>query len=132
MHRGVEHSAMAETSLFLVKIIFCGGLWYFAGMMTVISYPLSTRRVGMNHWYGFRFPQAYYSEEAWYDINAYGGKMFIRWGAFAAVAGILFFILPIDDTTLLLAAYLSLLATLFIPIGFAYAYASHFRRPPEG
>ncbi len=28
----------------------------------------------MNHFYGVRFPQSFKSDEAWYEINAYGGK----------------------------------------------------------
>jgi len=123
---------MAGQNIALVKILFCIGLFYFAGIMALMSYPLITRSVGMNRWYGFRFPEAFYSEEAWYAINAYGGRMFVIWAAFAAVAGILVFILPTEDPSLLLAAYLSVLATLIIPIGITLAFASHFRRRNDG
>jgi len=123
---------MAGQNIVLVKILFGIGLFYFAGIMTVISIPLITRSVGMNRWYGFRFPEAFYSEEAWYAINAYGGRMFVIWAAFAAVAGILVFILPTEDPSLLLVAYLSVLATLIIPIGITLAFAGHFRRRNDG
>ncbi len=30
--------------------------------------------------YGFRIDAAFESEQRWHDINAYGGRMFFRWG----------------------------------------------------
>ena len=44
------------------------------------SMPLIQRRVKMNHWYGFRIRAAFASEERWYAINEYGGRLFFRWG----------------------------------------------------
>ncbi|HWL54953.1 MAG TPA: SdpI family protein [Chthoniobacteraceae bacterium] len=41
------------------------------------SIPLILRKVPMNDSYGVRFPQAFKSQEAWYEINAYGGKMLL-------------------------------------------------------
>ena len=123
---------MDNQNIFLIKILFCTGLFYFAGILTVISYPLIARQVGMNRWYGFRFPEAFLSEESWYAINAYGGRMFTIWAAFAAVAGILLFILPTENATLLLVAYFSVLATLVIPIGITAVFASHYRRQKDG
>lgn len=38
------------------------------------SLPLILRKVPMNRVYGVRFPQSFRSQEAWYEINAYGGK----------------------------------------------------------
>jgi SdpI/YfhL protein family len=115
--------------IFAVKILCCIGLFYLAGMILVISYPLTKCRVKMNRWYGIRYAQAFYSDENWYKINVYGGKVFMKWAIFVAIAGILIFFIPIDDNTLLLAAYLSVYATLIIPIIITAAYASHFKRP---
>jgi uncharacterized membrane protein len=39
-----------------------------------LSVPLILRKVPMNSVYGVRFPQSFKSDEAWYEINAYGGK----------------------------------------------------------
>lgn len=44
------------------------------------SMPLIQRRVKMNHWYGVRIREAFVSEERWYAINEYGGRLFLRWG----------------------------------------------------
>ena len=123
---------MDTQNIFLVKMLFFIGLSYFAALMALVSYPLIKRNVGMNHWYGFRFAEAFYSEESWYAINAYGGRMFIIWAGFAAMAGILVFILPTENTSLLLVAYLSVLATLVIPIGITAVFASHYRRQKDG
>ncbi|MGA9139648.1 MAG: SdpI family protein, partial [Methanocella sp.] len=100
--------------VFALKILCCIGLLYFAGMMILLSYPLTKRQVKINKWYGIRYRQAFYSEENWYQINAYGGKVIMLWGVCVAVAGILILLIPLDNTPLLLAAYLSVYATLII------------------
>jgi uncharacterized membrane protein len=51
------------------------------------SVPLIQKRVKMNHWYGVRIPASFASEEAWFDINRYGGRLLLAWGlAIAATA----------------------------------------------
>lgn len=42
-----------------------------------VSIPLVLRKITMNHFYGIRFPQSFKSNEAWYEINEYGGKALI-------------------------------------------------------
>ena len=64
--------------------------WVFAGIgiaSIAVSIPMILRRVPMNRWYGVRTRKAYASEEAWYEINAFGGKAFFLFGLLlAAVA----------------------------------------------
>lgn len=60
----------------------------------VISVPLIRRRVKMNDWYGIRIPAAFESEEVWYDINQYGGRLFLGWGVLMAVMAIAGAFLP--------------------------------------
>ncbi|MEM0966235.1 MAG: SdpI family protein [Verrucomicrobiota bacterium] len=43
-------------------------------LISGLSIPLILRKVPMNHFYGVRFPQSFKSEEAWFEINEYGGK----------------------------------------------------------
>ena len=50
-------------------------------MSVVVSVPLILRWVPMNRWYGIRTRKAFASEENWYAINAYGGKLFFMFGA---------------------------------------------------
>jgi len=53
-----------------------------------LSVPLIRRKVKMNHWYGVRIPASFVSDEAWYDINHYGGRLLFYWGlAIAGTAG---------------------------------------------
>jgi uncharacterized membrane protein len=41
----------------------------------------------MNHWYGVRIPASFASEEAWFEINYYGGRLLLVWGlTIAAIA----------------------------------------------
>ncbi|MCB1232515.1 MAG: SdpI family protein [Verrucomicrobiae bacterium] len=58
-----------------------------------LSLPLIWRKVPMNRLYGVRFPQSFRSDEAWYAINAYGGKVLLVASILivgAAVYGLLF------------------------------------------
>ena len=43
-------------------------------LLAGLSVPLILRKVPMNHLYGVRFPQSFKSDEAWYEINEFGGK----------------------------------------------------------
>lgn len=43
-------------------------------LLAGLSVPLILRKIPMNHFYGVRFPQAFKSDKAWYEINAFGGK----------------------------------------------------------
>lgn len=45
-----------------------------AVLLAGLSIPLIFRKVPMNHLYGVRFSQSFKSNEAWYEINEYGGK----------------------------------------------------------
>jgi hypothetical protein len=65
-----------------------------AAILTIaMSVPLIRRKVRMNAWYGCRIPEAYRSEEAWLEINEYGGRLLLFWGisiaATATIGGLL-------------------------------------------
>ncbi len=42
----------------------------------------------MNRYYGIRIAKAFKSDENWYDINAYGGKLLLFYGLFLIFFGI--------------------------------------------
>ena len=42
--------------------------------------PLMRGAVKMNAWYGVRIPAAFESEESWFDLNRYGGRLLFLWG----------------------------------------------------
>jgi hypothetical protein len=59
--------------------IFIGIIFIFAGgVMIALSLPLIKRQVKMNALYGIRIGKSFESEEAWYAINEYGGRVLMR------------------------------------------------------
>lgn len=57
-------------------------------LVIALSIPLILRKVPMNHVYGVRFTQSYKSDKAWFEINAYGGKMLLIWNLPPLLIGI--------------------------------------------
>jgi hypothetical protein len=65
-------------------VVHCG-----IGLLTAaLAIPLILRKVPMNRYYGIRIPKAFKSDENWYDINAYGGKVFLAYGLLLTVFGL--------------------------------------------
>jgi uncharacterized membrane protein len=56
-----------------------------AVVLVALALPLVRRRVPRNRWYGVRLPESFASDEAWFDINAYGGRCLMIFGAVVAV-----------------------------------------------
>jgi len=65
--------------------VHCG----FGLVLAAFSLPLVLRRVPMNRAYGIRIPEAFTSDARWYDINAYGGRLFFVYGVLLTVLGFL-------------------------------------------
>ena len=59
-------------------------------LIALVSVPLILRKIPMNHFYGIRLRKAFVSQRNWYDLNAYGGRLFFIFGlglmAFAVLA----------------------------------------------
>lgn len=67
----------------------------FAGLLIIIlCIPLVKRKIKMNRWYGMRIPKSFKSEENWYKINEYGGRIFIYWSIPIVLIGIISLFLP--------------------------------------
>ena len=49
-------------------------------LVIAVSVPLVKRKVGINPWYGIRIPEAFKSEDRWFEINQYGGRLMLWWG----------------------------------------------------
>ncbi|MEM1443105.1 MAG: SdpI family protein [Verrucomicrobiota bacterium] len=56
----------------------------------VLCIPLITKGIGPNPTYGFRIKEEFQSDEAWYAINAYGGKWMLIWSFVIVALGLLF------------------------------------------
>ncbi len=50
--------------------------------------PLIQRKVKMNQWYGVRIPATFASEEVWFDVNRYAGRLLLFWGFAIATTAI--------------------------------------------
>jgi hypothetical protein len=65
-------------------VVHCGiGL-----LTTAFAIPLALRKVPMNGIYGVRIPKAFKSEDNWYEINAYGGRLLLAYGLLLTFLGI--------------------------------------------
>ncbi len=66
-----------------------------AGLLIMaFSLPLIWRKIGRNRFYGIRVPAALESDERWREINAYGGRVFLRWGIVVVLIGLVGLALP--------------------------------------
>ncbi len=65
--------------------VHCG----FGLVLAVGSLPLALRLVPANRFYGIRIPEAFSSDARWYDINAYGGRLFLVYGVLLTTFGYL-------------------------------------------
>ncbi len=60
------------------------------GLVSVlVAVPLIMRKVPMNRLYGIRTRKAFVSSSNWYEINAYGGRLFMVFGVLVAAFGVL-------------------------------------------
>ena len=99
-------------------------LIFIASILIVISLLLIKGYIKMNYLIGVRYPEAFYTDENWYKINAYGGKVFLIWAILIVMAAILLFLLPVDNSIILIA-YIIVFATIIIPIAITHAYVKN-------
>lgn len=64
-------------------------LWLLAGIgLIVAGYPLMTRRIPPNYWYGFRVPKTLRDPYVWYEANHVAGRDLILAGVAVLLAAI--------------------------------------------
>ncbi|MDD2762487.1 MAG: SdpI family protein [Opitutaceae bacterium] len=59
-----------------------------AAVVIALAIPLILKKVKPNCWYGVRIPEAFKSEERWYEINRFGGGLLLAWGVIVAGTGV--------------------------------------------
>jgi hypothetical protein len=93
-------------------------------LFLIIGIPLLRGSVPRNTLYGFRFRQAFTSEERWQQINTYGAKRLIYWSLLILLMGLCTFFLPIQENgvLILIVAVVPFLIAL-IPVMETYRYA---------
>lgn len=91
-----------------------GITYIFVGLLLLIlSIPLISSKVSRNALYGVRIGKSFESDENWYAINKYGGKVLIVVGVITAVLGASYiFIGDISDTLDIILAFLPIIVIL--------------------
>ena len=56
--------------------------------LVVLGWPMATRRVRPNRWYGLRVPATFADEQVWYDANAVAGRDMMVLGALVGLVGL--------------------------------------------
>jgi uncharacterized membrane protein len=104
--------------------IFIALLYAFIGAVVLgVSIPLIRERVGMNNYYGIRFPAAFESDEAWYRINRHGGKCFAWYGAvLLAAAPFAWLLIPVDIPFRTMNIFAMMPVILLVPTVIASAF----------
>lgn len=67
--------------------ILASGLIFGGLLLTALCVPLWLRKIPPNGWYGVRIPASFRSDEAWYELNAYGGRLLTLGGVILAALG---------------------------------------------
>jgi uncharacterized membrane protein len=67
-----------------------------AGLIMALSLPLILNKIPPNKWYGVRIPKAFHSDENWYQINQYGGKVLFCWSLALGVIGFVKLFAPFE------------------------------------
>lgn len=82
-------------------------------LIIVLSIPLTKRKIKMNRWYGVKIPKSFESDDNWYKINEYGGKIFIYWSIPIVLIGIIsLFLPPLRDKGIIILSLVPLLVLL--------------------
>jgi uncharacterized membrane protein len=84
--------------------------------IALVSVPLILRLVPKNHIYGIRTPRAFVSERNWYDINAFGGWVFLVFGCILIGLGSVLQQFAPEPTSPWASAFVALPFVLLIPV----------------
>jgi hypothetical protein len=108
-----------------------GPILLASGLISIaLAIPLIRRRVKPNDFYGVRLPAAFVSEEAWFDLNEFGGRLLARWGASLCVWAVGVAILPRKWwVPAAIAATVWLLAALAVAVVLTFRRGARWRQP---
>lgn len=57
-------------------------------LIILFALPLVLEKVKMNGIYGIRIAESFRSEARWYQINRFGGLLFLLWGVVLGLCGV--------------------------------------------
>ena len=92
------------------------------GLIFALSIPLIKGRVKMNHLYGVRYKKSFESEENWYKLSRYGGRLLAYWSVLFMAVGIACFFIPLDAGNVFFWIALLFPLTVLIPAYQTYRY----------
>ena len=95
-------------------------------ILIVFSIPLALGKIGPNPWYGVRFLLSYKSDDHWYAINRYGGRLTCIWGMVILVLGLAGLFLPTNNESLLLGGIIFSTSLVFMPVVQGWRFAKQF------
>lgn len=96
-----------------------------AGLLIgALAIPLILGKVKMNRLYGIRFARSFESDEAWYAINRYGGRLLLLWSIPVVLSAPLAYWIP--EPWLILVGSISLIY--LIPCIQSYRFARRWNR----
>jgi uncharacterized membrane protein len=58
-------------------------------LLAALGWPMATRRVRPNRWYGLRIPATFADERVWYEANAVAGRDMMVLGAVLALCALI-------------------------------------------
>jgi uncharacterized membrane protein len=91
--------------------LFISFVSVLVGMLAIgLAIPLIRGKIPMNDTYGLRIPKSFTSEENWYKLNTFGGKIMIAFLALPLILfGIVCVFLPFSSVNELMIAFLSVM-----------------------
>lgn len=91
--------------------LFISFVSILVGMLAIgLAIPLIRGKIPMNDIYGVRIPKSFTSEENWYKINTFGGKIMIAFLALPLIIfGIVCVFLSFSSVNELMIAWLSVI-----------------------
>ena len=96
---------------------------FVGGLLLALALPLIRGKVKMNHFYGVRFKKSFESEENWYKINRYGGRLLVYWSIVIMGIGLLCFVAPFSAGGALFWVFTLAPLLVIIPAIQSYRYA---------
>ena len=76
------------------RLVIAGANLLTALVVIALAVPLIRGKVSPNRLYGVRLRKSFESEDAWYEVNRWGGIELIRWSWAVAAIGLVVLLLP--------------------------------------
>ena len=92
------------------------------GLLLAVSIPLIKGKVKMNRLYGVRFKKSFESEESWYALNRYGGRLLAYWSVLTMAVGVASLFIPFEEGSVFFWVVILFPLTVLIPAYQTYRY----------